>query len=504
MMGLLNIRSLLRHAAVLISMGCAFTALTPAQATTTSPRFERSDCVVEIPKGETVECGFLTVRENRNSRSTHTIKLPIIILKSLNPQHKPDPIIRTLGGPGASSLRMVRGRRDSPWLADRDVIIFEQRGTKYSQPALTCPEVDRANIDSVKTALDHAAARRNEIAAAKVCFERLKKEGIDPGAYNSRESAADIEDLRRTLGYEKVNLYGVSYSARLMLTVMRYYPQGVRSVVLESTLPPEANYDEHGVEAVVRSLNELFTACRSSAECNAVYPDLENRFYSVVATLNKQPLTVTSKDAAGNEVKVSLNGDDFATWIVDYLFSDGPSATVEAPYVIDQAASGKYVEQFRRYAGDKLSGSSYSLGMRYSVWCGEELPFESMTRIRAQSTNFQRLRGYEVMSLPDICSVWSVPAAPRVENTPVSSDIPTLIIAAQYDAYTPPEWGRRAAGQVSRSHFVEIPWAGHGPGFSVPCVRRMIADFFNDPAAKPSTSCIAETRGKFKFMIKSQ
>jgi pimeloyl-ACP methyl ester carboxylesterase len=172
--------------------------------------------------------------------------------------------------------------------------------------------------------------------------------------------------------------------------------------------------------------------------------------------------------------------------------------------VIDQAARGKYVDQFRRYAGDKLSGSTYSLGMRYSVWCGEELPFESFPRIRSQSTSFPRLLGYEVMSLPDICGVWDVPSAPRVENTPVRSDIPTLVVAAQYDAYTPPEWGRRAAAQLTRSHFVEVPWAGHGPGFSVPCVRRMIADFFDDPAAKPSTTCIAETRGKFKFMIKSQ
>jgi len=399
---------------------------------------------------------------------------------------------------------MVRGRRDSPWLADRDVIIFEQRGTKYSQPALECPEVDRANIGSLESGVDHAAARRNEVVAAKACFDRLKSEGIDPGAYNSRESAADIEDLRRTLGYDKVNLYGVSYSARLMLTVMRYYPQGIRSVVLESTLPPEANYDEHGVEAIVRSLDELYAACRASVECRAAYPDLEDRYYSVVAMLNKQPLTVTAKDSAGRDVKVPLDGNDFATWIVDYLFSDQPSSTAEAPYVIDQAARGNYVEQFRRYAGDKLSGSFYSLGMRYSVWCGEEMPFESMARIRAQSTKFPRLRGYEVMSLPDICGVWQVPSAPRIENTPVRSDIPTLVIAAQYDAYTPPEWGRRAAAQLSRSYFVEVPWAGHGPGFSVPCVRQMIADFFKDPAAKPSATCVAETRGKFKFMIKSQ
>ena len=475
-----------------------------AQDTAEVPRFERSDCAIEVPKSERVECGFLTVRENRTSKSTRTIRLPIAILKSLNPQAKPDPIIRSLGGPGASSLRMVRGRRSSPWLDDRDVIIFEQRGTKYSQPALECSEVDRANIESIKMARDRAASRKHEIAAAKACFDRLRGQGIDLGAYNSRESAADIEDLRRTLGYDRVNLYGVSYSARLMLSVMRYFPRGVRSVVLESALPPEVNYDEQGVDAVVGSLDQMFSSCRASAECNAAYPDLENRFYSVVATLNKRPLVVAAKDSEGAEAKVSLSGDDFATWIVDYLFSNEPAATVDAPYVIDQAARGNYVEQFRRYAGDKLGSSSYALGMRYSVWCGEEMPFESLAEIRRQSTKYSRLRGYEVMSLPDICDVWRVPRAPAIENTPVLSQIPTLVLGAQYDAYTPPEWGRKSAANLSHSFFVEIPWAGHGPGFSVPCVRDMIAAFFEDPSTIPSTSCIVDTKRKFNFTIKPQ
>src|SRR5204862_297692 len=122
-----------------------------------------------------------------------------------------------------------------------------------------------------------------EVAAAARCFRRLKEAGVDLNAYNSRESAADIEDLRRVLKYAKINLYGVSYSARLMLDVMRYFPAGIRSVVLESTLPPEVNYDEVGVDKIVRTLDVLFSECRSDAACNKSYPQLEKEFYAVVA-----------------------------------------------------------------------------------------------------------------------------------------------------------------------------------------------------------------------------
>lgn len=235
----------------------------PAQTVEIVPRFEKSDCAVAVPKGERVECGFLIVRENRSKKSEKTIRLPIVILKSDDPRPKPDPVLRTLGGPGGSSLRMITGRRFAPWLKKRDMIVFEQRGTKYAQPALDCPEVSRANIESFKRNLDQAAAKRSELDAARVCRERLVRSGVDLEAYNSAESAADIEDLRRALRLEKINLYGVSYSARLMLNVVRDYPAGVRSLALESTMPLEINYDEVGVDNIARTLALLFSRCRA-------------------------------------------------------------------------------------------------------------------------------------------------------------------------------------------------------------------------------------------------
>jgi pimeloyl-ACP methyl ester carboxylesterase len=469
------------------------------------PRFETADCGFPIPETEkNFRCGDLVVRENRHSKNGRTIRLPIIILKSTSANPKPDAVLRTLGGPGGSSLKLVRGRSSSPWLKDRDMIIFEQRGTKYARPALECPEVDAANAESERRRIGRKQIRLREVAAAKTCFDRLTGLGIDLSAYNSAESAADIEDLRRVLGIAKINLYGVSYSARLMLNVMRDHPSGIRTVVLESTLPPEIDYDEVGVDAIVRALDELFAKCRKDTECEAAYPDLEKEFYAVVKTLNDASITSSVKESPQSApVDITLDGNDFATWIIDYLFSNEPAATVAAPYVIHQAFNGTFVDQFKRYAGDKISPSFYTWGMRYSVWCSEEMPFENRKRIDAQSTLYPGLNGYEVMALPDICSVWKVKHAAAIENMPVKSDIPTLVLAAEFDAYTPPAWGKTAGRDLKNSFFFEIPWAGHGPGFSVPCVHDMIAQFIDDPTAKPASDCVAKTSSQFKFLVKS-
>ena len=475
-----------------------------AQTDKTVPRFEQSDCAVPLPPGEKAECGYLVVKEKRSAKNNKTIRLPVITLKAENPDSKKEPVLRTLGGPGASSLRMVRSRSAAPWLKNRDLIIFEQRGTKYAQPALECPEVSEANISSAKKQSGAKAARTAEIKAAKACFERLRAQGIDLSAYNSAESAADVEDLRRVLKLSKINLWGISYSARLMLNVMRDYPQGIRSVVLESTLPLEVNYDEVGVDAIVYALERLFKNCKSDADCAAAYPNLENEFYETVAKLNFEPVSAGVKDEkTGETFEIKLNGDDFATWIVDYLLSDSAEAIKDAPLVIHATFTGKY-EPFKRYANEKVSPSNYSLGMRYSVWCVEEFPFENRRKIAAQSTIYTRLKGYEVMALPEICGVWNVSAAKPIENKAVKSDIPTFVIGAEYDAYTPPDWGKSTATKnLKNSFFVEIPWAGHGPAFSTPCLRDLIAAFYDEPTKAPDSSvCVEKVRRQFKFTAK--
>lgn len=472
-----------------------------AQSNKKVPRFEKSECAVPVPQSERAECGYLIVKEKRAARNNKTIQLPIIILKSENPT-KNDPVLRTFGGPGASSLRLVGSRRFSPWLKNRDLIIFEQRGTKYAKPALDCPEVSAANIYSTKNKFDAKMSRIDEINAAKVCFERLSAQGIDLSAYNSAESAADIEDLRRVLGIEKINLWGLSYSARLMLNVMRDYPNGIRSVVLESTLPIEVNYDEMGVDAIVYALNQVFKNCQADVQCAAAYPNLENEFYETVAKLNKEPMIAVLKDGkSGKPFEVKLNGNDFATWIIDYLLSDSAEAIINAPLVIQSTYRGKY-SAFERYANEKVAPSNYSLGMRYSVWCGEELPFEDRRKIDAQSLLYPRLKGYEVMSLPDICSVWKVEKAKPIENKSFKSKIPTFVVAAEYDAYTPPAWGKSVLVNFKNSFFIEIPWAGHGPAFSTPCLRDLINDFFNNPKIAPNSSeCVEKVRRQFKFVV---
>jgi pimeloyl-ACP methyl ester carboxylesterase len=379
------------------------------------------------------------------------------------------------------------------------VVIFEQRGTRFAEPNLDCHEVGAVRVENARTNVTGREAIRREVEAAKICYDRLIKSGADLSGYDSVQSAADIEDLRQVLGYTQWNLYGVSYSARLMLNVMRDHPQGIRSVVLESVLPPSVNYDEVGVDGAVRSLNLFFAQCAEEANCSKAYPNLAKAFYDLVKRANEAPMELKLKPAGANEkVSIRISGDDITTWLLDYILSADREAILAGPTQISRLLDGD-LSPLNAYAEDKLRPGSYMLGMRFSFWCREEVPFEDPQKIAAQARLYPNLSGYEIQpQLLAVCDVWKVGRAHSRENRPVKSEIPTLVLAAEYDAYTPPAWGRLVASTLRNSYFYEVPQVGHGPAFSSTCARNMIAEFLNNPNAAPDSSCLQQ---RHKFVV---
>jgi pimeloyl-ACP methyl ester carboxylesterase len=454
------------------------------------PRFESSSCAVQIPTGVKAECGNLFVPENRSKPNSRTIRLAVIIIKSTSQNPAPDPVFYTGGGPGGSSLGRARGAKGlEPYTRERDFIIFEQRGTGYVEPSLPCPEVNNAQRISAEQNLSAKQALQKEVLAAKECHDRLIRENVDLSAYDSAASAADMEDLRHALGIKQWNLYGISYSTRLMLNYIREYPQGVRSVILDSVLPPTVNYDETSSDAVVHSLNILFDHCSNDAKCSTTYPKLKNTFYAVLKTANKNPIVVNvTRD--GKTFAVKLDGNAIVDLAYNLLEDTG--ALAQIPSIIQAISKGNY-EALKPYAENKIKGGGFIWGMRYSVWCREEMPFQDRRKIAAQATKHSEMKGFNIQgAFPDICKVWNVPAASAIENQPVKSNIPAMIFSGEYDPDTPPAWGKLVASWFPNSYFYEVKSTSHGVLFGNRCAIEMAATFLNNPTSKPDATCLSK------------
>jgi len=390
-----------------------------------------------------------------------------------------------VGGPGGSLLDDAEAylqRGGIAILRKRDYIMFNQRGTQYAKPFLGCPGRTEYQWDLAGQGLSLATRNQLEAAFLQACQDKLLNQGIDLSAYNSAESAADINDLRIVLGYDQINLYGISYGSRLALTMMRDHPDGIRSVILDSALPPHANLNQEITLNFHRALKAVFEACATDPSCSLNYPDLETSFYQVVDELNANPASFEF-----DEGTVFVDGYTFLDRIFQLLYS--VDAIPWIPYIIDQASKGEYPETSIFAVPDR---SARGDGMQYSVWCREETAFESQEEAFALAADLPDVLGdYFAGSFDwDVCEAWQVGTADPIENQAVISNIPTLVFSGHFDPVTPPAWGRLAAENLANSFFFEFPNMAHGVMRSNSCARNIGLQFLDDPSIEPDSTCM--------------
>ncbi|HMP39148.1 MAG TPA: alpha/beta fold hydrolase [Roseiflexaceae bacterium] len=468
----------------------ALRAAVPVRADT----YEVVECRFTPPAGVTVECGDLLVPEDRSTPEGRQIRLHVALFRSRSATPAPDPIIYLEGGPGGHALaraELAFNEWFAPLLDDRDLIIFDQRGTGFSEPSLACGEITELGFELLDKDIPSAEANQLFTAAALRCRDRLAGEGINLAMYNSVASAADVADLRIAMGYAEWNLLGVSYGTRLALTTMRNHPQGIRSVVLDSSVPLQSREVETPAN-MQRAFRTLFDGCAAASSCAAAYPDLEADFYDLVERLNQNPVIRQANDPlSGEQYTVLLNGDSIISLTAQALYSS--SIIPLLPIAIYGAARDIDYTLFAILAVSVTTQNAYfSYGMLYSVRCHEEIAFETREALAAADDPFPEQRGvFDVETYLPVCDAWGAGAAEPIENEPVVSDLPALVLAGEYDPATPPEDGRITAAPLSNSHFFEFPGLGHGVSLEHSCARRITLAFFADPSRAPPATCIA-------------
>ncbi|MBL8063856.1 MAG: alpha/beta fold hydrolase [Anaerolineales bacterium] len=403
----------------------------------------------------------------------------------------PDPVVFvSSGGPGGSSLDALSAYVNSAYLQERDFIFVEQRGNKYAEPALECPEVQMAMFANFSTVDARDVEIAREVDAARMCRDRLLAQGIDLTAYNGAESAADLEDLRQLLGYEQWNLVGASYSARLVLTTMSLYPEGIRSVVLDSVYVPEVNAYEQRIPSLARALETLFANCAADVECRTAYPELESHFYTVIDWMNSKPIAVDISHPITNEpVTLQLTGDDMVLGIFNALYQRNTIRFL--PFIIEELYRGKthMIEPMAQEGFKNIF--SRAQGMYYSAECREEFPFNDPEMQKELASQYPALANFmPSISEPDICAMWGAGVADRSENQSVVSDIPALVLAGEYDPVTSPVFTQAAAENLTNSYFYQLPYFGHAVQDQSNCANQLAASFIQTPTRKPDTACL--------------
>ncbi|WP_078987647.1 alpha/beta hydrolase [Streptomyces sp. XY332] len=444
---------------------------------------------------EGARCGTLTVPENRAKPTGKTIKLGVAIVPARSTTPKPDPIVWLAGGPGDDAVGEAKMAVDGGLNRDRDLILMSQRGTYSAEPNVLCPNIDKFNAQAVSLVYDAPSTERLHVAATKACRDQLAARGIDLGAYNDTESAADYDDLRTALGIKQWNVYAISYGTHLALVSMRLHPDGLRSVALDGILPPSKGGSAMTWSSARQGIDGLFKACADQPACNERYPNLSATFDKLVRDLEAKPVTTTvTLPGSDKPVKVVLDGGALVNWMT--------SATHVAPQVpiaLDELAHGKPQRIAKQYAGGKLSPQAMGRtahGLVYGVFCSEWTPYESQEQaLRGGQEAFPsfprsvQAQAPQLTSLRPDCDVWNVPAAAPSIRDATRGDIPTLALSGSFDSQTGADNGPYVARTLSKAKVVTIPYEPHVVFATSKCAQEITASFFDNPAA-PNTGCV--------------
>lgn len=478
-----------------------------ATAQTTPPvDFEVVDCetllgsdllVASLEELEPIECGWLTVPESYSTPDGSTLRLAVVRLFADTPSGtSATPLVFAQGGPGGSTIdtylqvlpeSAVFTRRD------RDLILFDQRGTLYSEPYLFCEEVYDLTLETLDDDLadDEASALSREAIAA--CRDRFVSEGVDLSVFDSVENANDVRALRDALGYGQINLYGVSYGTELAQYVMRDHPDILRSVILDAVVSPAESFLLVAAQSQQRAFDALFAACRSDLRCNAAFPNLEEGFYRDINRLNDEPVFITVTDTdTGTSYPALLDGDSFAGLIFQMLYATDFIPLL--PLVIDDASRNEF-SVLERIASLVIFDRTFADGMYLSVICASDMDADpaalDLSGVRPEIAEGEAESLDEFL---DTCEVWQIEQLAVGEDLELvlSSDIPTLLLSGAFDPITPPANADVVASGLPNSYHLVNPVGGHGFAFDTACADQIVSDFLADPNTRPDASCLEE------------
>lgn len=434
------------------------------------------------------ECGTVSVPEDRGDPGRRSIALNVVVLRATSQPAAPDPVFFVAGGPGTPSTVYATGNFERLF-PDRDLVLVDQRGTGASNPLICDNAADRAAVDVLSLADD----AWDQTFFLK-CLDRLQARA-DVRFYTTEEAARDLDAVREALGYDQINVMGVSYGTMIAEVYLKRFPAQTRSVILDGVLPLDHQYPLHLAQDVDVGFAAWSKLCKQDAACAAALPDPEEALDRLVADLRRNPVMATiTHPVTGASVPAKITPGDPMRVIRGRLRFSGQAATVGR--LLTKAQRGDWSEVAATLSGSATPFTNTAWGLYLSVLCSETFPLTE--REITEATAGTRMGSDWLRSMAAMCDKWPRGPVPADFRAPVVSDKPVLIMTGAFDGTTPPYLSQRVMSSLSNALDVYQPVGGHlyyRQGAAVPCLEGILRQFVKaaDPHAV-DVACVADQR----------
>jgi pimeloyl-ACP methyl ester carboxylesterase len=439
-----------------------------------------------------LRCGTVSVPRDYAAPGAGQFKLAVVIVGSPRQPPLPDPVVYINGGPGSPLTIYADHQARTPYAANRDLILVDQRGTGRSEPSL-CSDLNGrlvdANIAVATTMTSEAFAKRQALHAA--CRNEAIGQGLDPADFGTRVTVEDFERVRQALGIERWNVYGESYGTTVAMTLLALHPKRVRSAVLDSVYPPDPIPKRSTL--VAGALDAFFASCAQDTACATSYPDLAGTYREALDRLGQAPLIVTVPPRMHRpDDRVQLTASSFEALVSNLIYY--PSAYPGLPRLIQAVHDGDSQGLAAAFAPVFGMAMTQNIATFTAVECRDRPHLRDP--LPASDSKLDRMQGQ------GLCNRWSDLGPPPL--IPIDTAVPSLVLAGQFDPVAGPALSRHVAELIGKNaRWIELPLIGHNVKEFSPCGARIAADFIDHPLEVPDTSCAARVAA-IRFLPKYQ
>jgi pimeloyl-ACP methyl ester carboxylesterase len=424
-------------------------------------------------------CGEYEVYEDRIKNTGRKIKLNLLVLPAMADKPAPDPIFYLQGGPGGAATSVAGALFMMSLHRTRDVVLVDQRGTGKSNP-LHC------NLRGDSGDMRGAFVEGYTIEAVRACRTELEK-NADLRLYTTTIAMADLDDVRKAMGYDQINIYGGSYGSTAALSYLNFYPRHVRTATIQGVAPPNSPLPLSFAKGVEHAINRLLDDCAAEEKCKTAFPDLRKDWTTVVANLRKGPVTFDALNPyTQQKQQVTMTREGLAELMRLVLYN--PTVISLLPACIHEMSQGDY-SHFAFYAYQIRHGLDLAIarGMQLSVICVEDVPFLKEADIQSAmgGTFYGSDKAHAYIRA---CEQWPRGKMPAKFRAPIKSDVPVLMLSGELDPVTPPYLATPLLRWLANGRQVIMHNATHS---LYECQEKLARDFIERGTANGlDTSCV--------------
>ena len=426
-----------------------------------------------------------------------SFSLPVVYIPQYFWRRRGPPTLYIAGGPGGSAW--LDADEVDFWLhwADQndwpgDLILYDQRGVGLSQPALDCPELQAERRALLPLPLPTEEAYRRVREATLACHDRLRQSGIDLARFTTSLNASDAIDLLRAMGVAQWSVYGVSYGTRVALEMMRKVPQHLSAVVLDSPYPPQVNAELADAWLLQRSFEMFSRICELADDCSQTPAELNALLEKAFARVEREKIKLAVRDPdSGRDIAVVYDHEDLAWLLFEAMYQwDLLPALPESIRALGDGRLDSGMRSLIQDSVDTLLDDAISDAVASSVDCHDTGPVYGRDA-QQQLELYPRVAKIKRFDWQyHACRYWASGEADDAFRQPVVSDVPTLLLAGEFDPVTPPEWAEQAAQGLSRGSVFVFPAVGHGVLDSHVCAAELVRGFLSRPEGPKAPKCL--------------